>query len=159
MNEKTKIPLPLDGGCQCGGVRYQITEAPLTLYVCYCTECQKQSSAGFGMSMPVPKAGFNLTRGTPFTWTRTAESGRTVECAFCARCGTRLFHAPTRNPAVVNIKPGTLDDTRWLKPVGHLWTRSAQPWILIPEGAVVFEAQPSDFSPLYEAWSKQWSGG
>src|SRR5262245_61909671 len=142
MSEKTKIPLPLSGGCQCGGVRYHITEAPLTLYVCYCTECQKQSSAGFGMSMPVPRAGFSITSGAPSTWTRTADSGRTVECAFCSRCGTRLFHAPIRNPAIVNIKPGTLDNTRWLKPVGHLWTRSAQPWVIIPDGVVTFEAQP-----------------
>ncbi|MBI3245138.1 MAG: type II toxin-antitoxin system HicA family toxin [Deltaproteobacteria bacterium] len=47
MTKKSKIPLPLTGGCQCGNVRYQICESPITLYVCHCTECQRQSSAGF----------------------------------------------------------------------------------------------------------------
>lgn len=154
--KKAKIPLPLTGGCQCSSIRYHINAAPLTLYVCYCTECQRQSTAGFGMSMPVPRAGFTLTTGSPTLWSRTAASGRTVQCAFCPQCGTRVFHAPSRNPDVVNVKPGTLDDTRWLKPVGHLWTRSAQPWLTIPSDAIVFDAQPPDFAPLYEAWKQQW---
>ena len=156
MTGKSKIPLPLSGGCQCGKVRYEISAAPMTLYVCHCTECQRQSTAGFGMSMPVLRSGFKIIRGEPATWRRTAESGRTVECAFCAQCGTRLFHAPLRNLSVVNIKPGTLDNTRWLKPVGHLWIKSAQPWITVQADTIVFETQPIDFSSLYDAWVSQW---
>jgi len=153
MTGKTKVPLPLLGGCQCGACRYEITERPLTLYVCHCTECQRQSGSGFGMSMPVPRAGFTLTRGEPAEWARTADSGRTVNCAYCRDCGTRLFHAPARNPTAVNVKPGTLDSTGWLVPVGHLWTRSVQPWVTIPDGVVAFETQPAtDFSVLFEAW-------
>ena len=48
-----KVVLPLEGGCQCGAVRYAISAAPLTLYCCHCTECQAQSSSAFGMSMLV----------------------------------------------------------------------------------------------------------
>ncbi|HZR83956.1 MAG TPA: GFA family protein [Candidatus Binatia bacterium] len=151
--ERTRIPLPLAGGCQCGAVRYEIAEAPITLYACHCTECQRQSSSAFGMSMPVPRSGFAVTRGEPALWQRAGDSGRVVRCAFCPTCGTRLFHMPERNPAIVNVKPGTLDDTRWLEPVGHLWTRSRQRWISVPAGAVVFEGQPPDFSPLYQAWT------
>jgi hypothetical protein len=71
---------------------------------------------------------------------------------FCKDCGVRVFHLPSRNVEVANVKPGTLDDRRWLYPVGHLWTRSAQPWVVIPKGGLVYEGQPADFSPLYEAW-------
>lgn len=34
---------------------------------------------------------------------------------------------------------GTLDDTSWLRPTIHVWTRSAQPWVILPEGSTVFE--------------------
>ena len=153
--ERTRIPLPLAGGCQCGAVRYAIAEAPIALYACHCTECQRQSSSAFGMSMPVPRSGFSVTRGEPTLWQRGGESGRVVRCAFCPTCGTRLFHMPERNPAIVNVKPGTLDDTRWLAPVGHLWTRSRQRWVAVPEDAVRFEGQPPDFTPLYEAWKSR----
>ncbi len=155
MNNKKPIPMPLIGGCQCGGIRYEITEMPLTLYVCHCTECQRQSSSGFGMSMPVPRRGFTLTKGETQHWSRRAASGRTVNCHFCPTCGTRLFHTPSRNDTIVNVKPGTLDETRWLKPVGHLWTQSAQAWVSIPLTALLFEGQPTDHAPLYDAWKAQ----
>ena len=38
------------GGCQCGAVRYEVTGPPIKLYVCHCTECQRQSGSAFGMS-------------------------------------------------------------------------------------------------------------
>jgi hypothetical protein len=50
-----------------------------------------------------------------------------MECWFCPNCGTRLYHVPggAAYPNR-NIKPGTLDDTAWLTPTIHFWTRSAQ---------------------------------
>ena len=50
------MQLPLTGGCQCKGVRYQITAEPLTVYVCHCTECQCQSASAF----VVPSADLKL---------------------------------------------------------------------------------------------------
>lgn len=152
---KQQIFLPLKGSCQCGEITYEITEMPITLYVCHCTECQKQSSSGYGMSMQIPKTGF-LLNGAPKIWGRKSESGSTVECAFCAECGTRLFHLPLRNDSIVNIKPGTLNDTSWLKPVGHLWVNSAQRGVLFSPESLRYEHQPKTFKPLYEAWLDQY---
>ena len=67
----------------------------------------------------------------------------------------RLFHNPERNPQATVVKPGTLDDTTWLAPVGHIWTRSAQPWVPIPPDTVNYEGQPPDLSRLVEAWRAQ----
>lgn len=132
---------------------------PKTLYACHCTECQRQSSASFGLSMPVEKRGFHLHAGQPKFWKRVAASGRTVTCAYCAHCGTRLYHAPERNPAIVNVKPGALDDTKWLRPVAHLWIASAQPWVSIPDTALRFPGQPESFESLFQAWTEQYEQG
>jgi hypothetical protein len=136
-------------------VRYGIGEPPLALYVCHCTDCQRQSGSGFGMSMPVRRSALAVTKGEPRRWERTTPSGQVVECYFCADCGTRLFHVPARHPKIANVKPGTLDDTRWLRPAGQMWTRSAQPWLAVPPGPLTFEEQPADFKPMYEAWQEQ----
>ena len=109
---------PITGGCQCGAVRYELSADPLGLYACHCTECQKQSSSAFGMSMPVARDGFRVVKGEPKTWVRASDSGRTVTCHFCGDCGTRLFHE--RAPGFLNVKAGTLDDTSGLRPVGNL---------------------------------------
>ena len=146
---------PCRGGCQCGRIRYEIQAEPLTLYACHCTECQRQSGSAFGMSMPVPREAVILLKGEPRQWIRSSESGREVICCFCGECGTRLFHKPTRNPNITNVKPGTLDDTSWLRPVGNLWTRSAQSWINCSEAMLNYQTQPtpSEYSQLLEKFS------
>ena len=42
----------------------------------------------------------------------------------------------------IRVRAGTLDDTSWLRPARHIWTRSKQPWITFAEGDQIFEAQP-----------------
>jgi hypothetical protein len=74
---------PYTGGCQCGQIRYEIRAEPLTLYVCHCQECQKQSSSAFGMSMPVPRDAVVILQGQPKQWQRVSDSGRDVICFFC----------------------------------------------------------------------------
>ena len=138
------------GGCQCGQIRYEIHAKPLTLYACHCQECQKQSSSAFGMSMPVPRDALIILKGKPKQWDRISDRGRKVSCFFCENCGTRLFHQPARNPNITNIKPGTLDDTSELKPVGNIWTRSAQKWVVLSETMLNYEAQPDSFDRLFE---------
>lgn len=136
-----------EGGCQCGAVRYRFSGRPLTLYLCHCGECQKQSSSAFGMSLWVPRNEFEITSGTPKFWTRSADSGGRVVCAFCPDCGSRLFHAGEPESETISLKAGSLDDTSWLKPAGHIWTKSAQSWVPI-EGAFVFETEPPDDETL-----------
>ena len=104
------------------------------------------------MSMPVPREAVAVVLGQPKEWTRRSESGREVTCLFCGDCGTRLFHNPARNPKITNVKPGTLDDTSWLQPVGNLWSHSAQRWVNISEHMLNYEGQPNDFSQLFEQW-------
>ena len=65
-------------------------------------------------------------------------------------CGSRWFNEPGRAPRLVNVKAGTLDDTSWLRPIGHLWLSSAQPWFQAPEDTLCYPAQPRAFDDLIE---------
>ncbi len=130
------------GGCQCGAVRYRVDGKPVALSVCHCTECQRQSGSAFGMSLLVREDGFQLLSGELKTFTRAADSGRTVDCAFCSNCGTRIYHDPSSLRGIINIKPGTLDDRSWLVPALHAWTKSRQAWVAIPEDVRSFVGQP-----------------
>ena len=149
------VDLPQTGGCQCGTVRYEVTEEPITLYVCHCGDCQRHSATAFGMSLRVPVAGFRITQGTAKVWNRVADSGNTISGHFCPDCGTRLYHSAAHRTETVNIKPGSLDDTGWLRPVGHVWASRAQPWVDVPAGPTTFAGQPDDFTPLIEAWRER----
>lgn len=149
------MPAPYDGGCQCGRVRYRISAEPDTVYICHCSECQKQSASAFGMSMTLAANAIDVTEGTPKTFRRSAASGNEVTCTFCPECGTRLFHATTGRPGKVNVKPGTLDDRADLDPVAHVWTDSAQPWVTIPPDVLAFGRQPDSHQVLIDAYQKR----
>jgi hypothetical protein len=140
--------MTMTGGCQCGAVRYEVSGEPLPLIVCHCTDCQKQTSSAFGMTLPVAKRDFALLSGDLKVWRRLAESGREVACWFCPDCGVRVYHSSSLGPDYWHLKPGTLDDTSRLRPVAQVWTRSAQPWLELGDELESYPAQPDDIAAL-----------
>lgn len=133
-----------EGSCQCGRVRYRVEGHPSTLGACHCTECQRQTGSAFGLSWIVPSATFQLLSGKLATFTVTCDSGRKKDCSFCPDCGTRIHHVVQDVPAVMSIKAGTLDDTSWCDPRIHIWTKSKQPWLQLPDGVPSFPEEPPD---------------
>jgi hypothetical protein len=71
----------------------------------------------------------------------------------CAKCGNKVWNEPLASPAIYVLKPGTLDDFTWARPVGNIWTDSKVPWVTIDESLVNFPGQPPDRQPLYDAWA------
>lgn len=142
------------GQCQCGAIQYRLVEEPLVLYVCHCRDCQKQSSSAFGMSLWMEREAIEFLSGQPKFWTTKGDSGAAKICAFCGDCGTRIYHASDDLSEPLSIKAGTLNDTSWLQPVGHIWTKRAQPWVTIdPEKYLCYEEEPGDgFDDLRTRW-------
>jgi len=141
------MQLPQAGGCICGAVRYTIEQAPLEVYACHCTDCQRITSSAFSIGAVVSEAGFSLAgkpaRSVPGGVTA---GGRPKHRWTCPDCGTWLFGSPrpgTTHPGMFRaVRGGTFDDTSWLAPTAHYWTRSRQRWIVLPEGSAVFDTQP-----------------
>jgi hypothetical protein len=137
------MKFPQTGGCQCGALRYEITQAPQMVYTCHCTDCQRLTSSAFSMAIVVAAEAFRLTRGESRPIQKTADSGRVTTRWVCPKCRSWICGAPTPGSAL-RVRAGTLDDTSWLRPTAHFWTRSKQPWIALPEGDQSFETQPAD---------------
>jgi hypothetical protein len=146
------MPAPYTGGCLCGAVRYRIEGEPLTLYACHCTDCQRRTGSGFAMSLVVRNDGYVVETGAPVPYAATLADGRTKRGRMCAACGTRLWGEPVAAASFVVFQPGTLDDTSWLRPVAHIWTRSAQPWVTFATDARVYATQPAAFRELVDLW-------
>jgi hypothetical protein len=138
------MDMPLKGGCVCGAIRYAIAQEPLRVYACHCTDCQRSTGSAFAIGVVVPSEAFHLagpeTRLVPGGVT---EDGRVKSLSACPKCGTRLFGGQRRDrrtkEMVLAVLGGTLDDTSWLRPTIHVWMRSAQPWVILPVGSMVYE--------------------
>ncbi len=139
----------LTGGCICGAVRYEITRPPGMVYTCHCTDCQRATSGAFSIGVVVADAALVVTGAELKPIPRVADSGRVTAYWVCPECGTWIGgggkkpgQAATGGPRI--IRGGTLDDTSWLRPTVHFWTRSAQKWVVLPEGGQRHETQPND---------------
>ena len=134
--------MPLSGGRQGGALRYELAAEPLALHVCHCRACQKQSASAFGVSLLVPSAALRLSAGEPRTWSRKADSGRTLDCMFCSACGSRVWHA-SPGSGTLTLKGGSLDRPLDLGPAVHIWTSRKLGGVLIPPDAVQYAEEPA----------------
>jgi hypothetical protein len=130
------------GGCQCGKIRFSSEGAALALYICHCRECQKQSASAFGMSLQVPRSGCRIVSGEPKFWSRLTDRGGRLTCAFCADCGSRLWHQSEEPSETINIKAGALDVPVDASNAIHIWTSRKLAGILVPDGAEQFPEEP-----------------
>jgi hypothetical protein len=117
-----------------------MTTEPIRVAACHCKECQRQSGSAFGMSMSVKKDSLTVT-GLTKQFARVADIGIEVTGVFCPECGVRIYHVLASAPDVVSIKPGTLDDTHWLRPGSFIWMKSAQGWGPVPDDVKALERQ------------------
>lgn len=155
-----KLPkFPVEGGCQCGAVRYRVLAAPLGVYACHCKDCQRFSGTTHTLSMVMRADAVALIRGTLVGFDKAADSGRVVRMLGCAQCGTKIWNEPLASPGLIIAKPGTLDDASWARPVGNIWTGSALPWVAIDLDVPNFPGQPADRQPLFDAYAAEIAKG
>jgi len=144
----------LEGGCQCGAVRYVLTAPPLMAYACHCTECRRVTTSAFGVSCGILQDTMEITKGELKRIDWEVESGAHRYGEFCASCGSRIRHGDVPSRGVYSLRGGTLDDQQWAEPVAHTWLGSAVAWFKVPEGALTYDAQPTDYTPIIERYQK-----
>jgi hypothetical protein len=149
---------PYSGRCLCGATQYRVSEEPVMVYACHCTDCQKRSGGSFGLSVWVSRAAIEVTKGDAETHTSTTAEGRAQHLRMCGHCRTRLWSEPPKRPDIGIVRGGTLDDTSWLQPVAHIWARSAQPWFVFPNGVKTYDGQPGSMDELAELWRRHRNG-
>ncbi|NRB03403.1 MAG: GFA family protein [Rhodobacteraceae bacterium] len=73
------------GSCNCGAVRFSVTDPLARTTACHCGQCRKQSGH-YWASAAAPEENYDI-QGEP----RWYESSPTAKRAFCSVCGCFLF--------------------------------------------------------------------
>ena len=53
--------LPQSGGCLCRALLYEIPRAPIVVYTCHCTDCQRLTGSAFSMALDGPRKSAIIT--------------------------------------------------------------------------------------------------
>ena len=110
-------------------MRYECAQAPVMMFNCHCTDCQRVSGGTFVAVAVVHESALRLSSGEAKYHRVIGESGRWADRGFCAICGTPLFARVELAPGYLSIKPGSLDDRSWFRPTIDTWVPSAPKWL------------------------------
>ncbi len=121
--------MKVQGRCHCGQITYQADVDPEKICLCNCADCQMLTGSAFRISVPVQSAGFQLLKGQPKTYIKTADSGTKRAHSFCPNCGTPVYAcADVADPPTYSLRVGCLDQRAQLPPKRQIWCKSALPW-------------------------------
>ena len=128
----------LKGVCNCGSVRYKITDEPIFTNACHCRDCQRSTGSAFVIHSVVLKEDFEIKSVTRLT-TLPSGSGAGHDPHFCAKCGTYIWckcHFSSF-PTIV-VPTAGLDDASMISPQAHVFTKYKQPWLTFSEDTPAF---------------------
>jgi hypothetical protein len=150
-----KVSLPIEGGCQCGALRYHVDAPPVMIYACHCANCQRIAGSAFGLAATIVEASLKFTAGQARKVEWESDAGNQRFGYFCGDCGCRIAHGQTPSNGFFSLRAGTFDDTSWAAPSGHIWIRSAQPWFKFNADDILCDVQPTDYMPFVERFNAQ----
>lgn len=122
----------LNGGCLCGGVRFELTAAPLTAGYCHCTRCQQRTGTSSSAQARIDGRTLRLRRGEELlkAW-RHPEGGH--EKLFCGECGAHLFSRDPEDHMQMSVRLGAFDGDPGIRPIWRSFVAYAAPWEPIPD--------------------------
>ena len=117
--------LSLEGGCQCGEVRYRATGSPVMAALCHCSMCRRANAAPTVAWAMFQTSQVEFTRQLPTIY----ESSPGARRGFCGRCGTQISFAAEYIPGLVDLTIASLDDASQISPTFHYWHSERLPWM------------------------------
>ena len=119
----------LEGGCQCGAVRYVISGAPLMSALCHCTMCRRANAAPAVAWAMFEEGQVRFTKAAPASYASSPEARR----GFCASCGTQISFTAGYIPGLIDITVGSLDHPEAVAPTLHYWDSKRLPWLHVSD--------------------------
>ena len=114
----------LEGGCQCGAVRYSISGVPLLAAICHCTMCRRAHAAPAVAWAMFQQADVRFDKARPQTYASSPEAKR----GFCPACGTQISFTASFLPRLIDIAIGSLDRPEAIRPTLHYWHDQHLSW-------------------------------
>jgi hypothetical protein len=143
---------PHDGGCTCRHVRYRMTTGPMFVHCCHCRWCQRETGTAFALNALIEADRAQLLSGQVEVVDTPSNSGKGQLIARCRKCRIALWsNYGGAGDRIRFVRVGTLDEPDRLPPDIHIFTASKQPWVVLPQNALVF----AEYYKSAEVWPKE----
>ena len=123
--------LPLTGGCLCGGVRFEVTEPPVSASYCHCTRCRRRSGTAASVQARLARGSLRVVAGEELVRTYQPPDG--FGKAYCSACGSALWSRDPADPDTVSVRMGAFDGDPGIRPSYRQFVAYAAAWEPIPD--------------------------
>lgn len=131
--------MALQGGCQCGAVRYEVKDTQRDVTLCHCVGCRKSAGAPMVAWAAFAEDEFTLLQGDLTTF----NSSGTAMRSFCPTCGTGIaYRNEAYLPGIVDIQSATLDDPDALPVGAHIQVAERISWMAEAHNLPEFQRYP-----------------
>src|SRR5215210_1418976 len=135
--ENTKKPY--EGRCTCGRVQYRLRAEPMSVHCCHCTWCQRETGSAFVLNALIETEHLEVLGGAPVTIDTPSNSGKGQKIVRCPTCYVALYsHYAGMGEVLSFVRVGTLDEAPRFAPDVHIYTKSKQPWVVLPPDVPAF---------------------
>lgn len=117
----------IEGGCLCGGVRYEYDGEIEEISICHCSQCRKAQGSAFSAVSPIDAAGFRIVSGAGMLKEFRATPGKAR--VFCANCGSPIYSARDDLPELKRLRLGTVDTAVACGNIYHIHVASKASWL------------------------------
>ncbi len=114
----------IEGGCQCGAVRYSVNGDPVVVAVCHCSTCRRANAAPAVAWAMFEEGQVQFVAGQLKKYSASEE----VKRGFCPRCGTQISFEADYLPRLIDITVGSFDDPEAVRPSMHYWHSRHLSW-------------------------------
>lgn len=121
----------VQGSCLCGQISFVVAGPLSDPLNCHCTMCRKAHGAAFRTRASILTANFAWLNGEALV--KRYQSSPGEYRTFCSHCGSNLITEFERNPDVLGLPLGSLDDDPGVQPERHVFVGSKAPWFEITD--------------------------
>jgi hypothetical protein len=121
----------MQGSCQCGGVRFEVTGPFLSASFCHCATCKKISGGAGTANGRARTEDITVLEGRELIETYQPDEGSAK--SFCRVCGSNLFGGGWPEREQVSVRLSSIDTGLEQKPESHIFVRSVADWETIPD--------------------------
>lgn len=129
------------GSCLCGGVRYEMTGAPVRVNHCHCSRCRKVRGTAHATNLVVPLDGLRYTQGTDLLTAFKPPDAVTFTHVFCRTCGSSMPRLD-ENRSIAIVPMGSFDGDPGVRPERHIFVASRAAWDEITDALPQFAGPP-----------------
>ena len=130
----------------CGGVRFEISEPPISASYCHCKHCQRRTGSAASAQARIDPGSLRILKGGELLRSYIPPGGWAK--VFCSVCGSSLFSHPPNQSEISSVRLGSFDGDPGVRPAYRQRVGSAAAWEPIPDDGLPRDEGPH---PEHEA--------